>query len=96
MSEIGETLRHETVIGRERALIEALAKAINATVGGPTPSRKTQAQLSRHRVSRVWDTKLGNAFEVQVVGPEGEVTGHVVRVTVELDRFEAEKAGQKP
>jgi hypothetical protein len=96
VSEVGETLRHKNIIGRERALLEALAKAINKTIGGPPPSRATEAQLRQHRASVVWETALGCAFEVQVVGPDGAITGHVARVTVELDRFEADWAGKKP
>jgi hypothetical protein len=82
-------LRHKTIIGRERALIEGLAKALNLTVGGLPPSKKTQAQLSRHNTGKLWETNLGNAFEVQLVDPDGAITGHIVRVTIELDRFEA-------
>jgi hypothetical protein len=96
MSKVGETLRYKNIIGRERALVEALAKALNMTVGGPPPSRATLAQLRRHRAGRMWETELGNAFEVQIIGPEGEITGHIARVTIELDRFEADTAGQKP
>jgi hypothetical protein len=96
MSEVGETLRHKTIIGRERALIGALAKALNMTVGGPPPSRATAAELRRHRSSKTWETDLGTAFEVQIIGPDGRITGHIARVTVELDRFEAGTAGEKP
>jgi hypothetical protein len=84
-------LRHRTIMGRERALIDALSKAMHAMIGGPPPSKKTLAQLRRHNASdRVWPTAQGCAFEVQVVGPDGDVTGHIVRVTIELDRFERE------
>jgi hypothetical protein len=96
MSKAGETLRHKTIIGRERALIETLSKALNKTVGGLPISRATEAQLRKHRASKTWETDLGNAFEVLVVGPDGLATGHVARVTVELDRFEAEMSGKKP
>jgi hypothetical protein len=88
MNDTGETLRHKTIIGRERALVEALAKALNLTIGGPSPSKITQKQLSRHNTGKLWETPLGHAFEVQLVGPEGEITGHIARITVELDRFE--------
>lgn len=76
------------IIGRERALIDALAIAMNRAMGQP-PSKRTLAQLRRHGVSNLWTTPRGARFEVQIVGPEGDVTGHIVRVTVELDRFEA-------
>lgn len=81
-------LRHKTIIGRERALIGGFTRALAKHVGGPPPSKKTTAELRRHNSGAVWDTMLGSAFEVQVVGPDGEPTGHVARVTVELERFE--------
>lgn len=80
-----------SIIGRERALIDALTNALAAIAGGPPPSKRTLAQLRRHRSSETWPTRRGAAFEVQVGGPEGDATGHIVRVTVELDRFEAER-----
>jgi hypothetical protein len=77
------------IIGRERALIDALTNAIADSIGGPPPSKRTLAQLRLHRSSKTWPTNRGTAFEVQVHGPEGDITGHIVRVTVELDRFES-------
>jgi hypothetical protein len=83
-----EPLRFRSIIGRERALIDALAKALNNMIGGP-PNKRTLAELRRHNASRVWPTQSGCAFEVQIVGPDDDgPTGHIVRVTVELDRFE--------
>jgi hypothetical protein len=80
------------IIGRERALVDALSRALSEAVGGPAPSKRTTEQLGRHEHSRVWPTRRGCAFEVMLHGPPGEGgrTGHVVRVTVELDRFEAQ------
>jgi hypothetical protein len=77
-------------IGRARALIAALTTAVNRSIGTP-PSKATLAQLRRHRVSRIWETRDGCAFDVQLIGPEGDVTGFIVRVTVELDRFEPQR-----
>jgi hypothetical protein len=96
VTKTGDTLRHKTIIGRERALLESLAKTLNKTIGGPPPSRATLAELRRHRAGVLWETDLGNAFEVQIIGPDGTITGHIARVTVELDRFEADWAGKKP
>jgi hypothetical protein len=76
------------IIGRERALIDALTNALAEAIGGPTPSKRTMAQLRLHRSSKTWPTNRGTAFEVQIHGPEGDITGHIARVTVELDRFE--------
>jgi hypothetical protein len=81
-------LRHKTIIGRERALVQALARAMQDVIGGPAPSKRTLAQLRLHNASAMWETKLGDAFEVQIVGPDKKPTGHIARVTVELDRFE--------
>lgn len=82
-------LKYKAIIGRERALLDGLSKALNQTIGHPTPSRRVEAELRRHQVSRVYETNLGNAFEVQVHDPDGQPTGHIARVTIELDRFEA-------
>jgi len=84
-------LRHKTIIGRERALIDSLTNALQRVVGGPPPSKTTLETLHRHQSGRTWQTALGGTFEVRLVGPDGDVTGHIVRVTVELDRFEAER-----
>lgn len=82
-------LRHTTIIGRERALIDGLSNALQRMIGGPPPSKETLAEVRRHESMRPVETFLGNAFEVRLVGPDGEVTGHIVRVTIELARFEA-------
>jgi hypothetical protein len=79
----------KTIIGRERALIDALTKALQAMIGGPPPSKRTVAQVRRHKSGSRWETQRGGAFEVQLVGPDGDVTGHIARVTVEIDRFVA-------
>lgn len=88
-------IRHRTqmlpIIGRERALFDALSKALNYSIGLP-PSKKTLAELRKHNVSKMWPTKFGNAFEVQIVGPDGQPTGHIARVTIEIDRFVTDEA----
>jgi hypothetical protein len=65
------------IIGRERALIDKLTKALRAGV---------QAQ---DQAISDWtpETKRGSYFEV-MIHVDGEPTGHVARVTVELDRFD--------
>lgn len=80
------------IMGRERFLVEAFSKALAGAVGGPAPSKKTMEQLRRHEVSFVSPTRRGCVFEVMLHGPAGESerTGHVVRVSIELDRFEAQ------
>jgi hypothetical protein len=84
----GNDARRLPIIGRESALIDALTRALNEAIGGPEPSKKTMAQLRLHESSRVIQTARGNSFEVRVHGPDHEITGHIVRVTVELERFE--------
>lgn len=79
------------IIGRERALIDGLSYAINHSIGGPAPSKKTMAELRRHNTGAVYQCPRGNTFEVQIVDPDGDLTGHVARVTVELDRFEPQE-----
>lgn len=67
------------IIGREVALVTALAKKLRAA-----------SKDADHAVSD-WtpDTKRGVYFEV-LIHHEREPTGHVARVTVELDRFDRE------
>lgn len=76
------------IIGRERALLDAFTKALSNAVGGPAPSKATLKQLRLHTAARLFPTHRGNAFEVRIADPDGAPTGHIVRVTVELDRFE--------
>lgn len=83
------------IIGRERALVDALTRALSDVVGGPPPSRRTAEQLRRHRSGAVSETRRGSAFEVALVGPDGDYTGHVVRVTIELDHFERDLVGTR-
>jgi hypothetical protein len=84
------TNKIRSIIGRERALARALTKALQELVGGPPPSKQTLAQLRRHNSSHMWETPRGYTFEVQIVGPDYDgPTGHIARVTVEIDRFEA-------
>lgn len=81
-------LRYKSIIGRERALIDGLTNALQRMVGGPPPSNRMLREARRHNSSRPTPTQNGNTFEVQIVDPSGEITGHIARVTVELDRFE--------
>ena len=76
------------VIGRERAIVNRLAEALNSAVGGPPLSKAKEAILRRQHASSMWETARGCEFEIRVVGDSGP-TGHIVRVTVEIDRFEA-------
>lgn len=76
------------IIGRERALFDALSKALNDVIGGPAPSKRTLVELRKHNASAIWPTEYGNRFDVQIVGPDGDPTGHIARVTVDLVRFE--------
>lgn len=78
-----------TIMGRERALINGLANALSRSLGSPTPSKQTMAELRRHRSSKTWETSRGTAFEVQIHDPDGNATGHIARVMVDLDRFES-------
>jgi hypothetical protein len=78
----------KTIFGRERALLDGLSQTLQGLIGGPPPSRRTLDAARRHNSGKIWPTDRGDAFEVQIVGPDGEPTGHIARVTVELDRFE--------
>lgn len=67
------------IIGRERAVIDKLTKLISDAVGG-----YHERTNSRH-------TDRGAEFEVRIfegTRGRGEPTGHIARVTVELDRLE--------
>lgn len=82
------------IIGRERALIDGLSKPLQALIGGPPPSHRTLAAVRRHHSAPIRETDRGNTFEVHLFDPDGEPTGMVARVTVELDRFERELASR--
>lgn len=65
------------IIGREQFIIEELAKRL-------------QGQAKRHHdytLLRDTENRRGFWFEVQI-RVSGEQSGHVARVTVELDRYE--------
>lgn len=64
-----------SIFGRERALIEAVAKQIHG------------AAKKRHRYTELKEERRGYTFEVQVE-VDGEATGHVARITIDLDRLE--------
>lgn len=61
------------IIGRERALINALANEI--------------WKLVRDPVRDPIEGRRDSSFEV-LIHVDGQPTGHVARVTVELDRFD--------
>lgn len=78
-----------SIMGRERALVDALTRGLQGMVGGPPPSKKTLEEVRRHNSSAQWPTRRGSAFEVQICDPDdGKPTGHIARVSIELDRFE--------
>lgn len=47
------------IIGRERALIYGLSRALNALVGGPPPIHKTLAAVRRHNSASLLPTARG-------------------------------------
>ena len=62
------------ILGRERALIDKLAKQLNHAAKG-------------HEVTPVYKTKRGSYFEVRIFdGPES--SGRIARVEITLDRVE--------
>lgn len=65
------------IIGRERALIDKLVNNLRRANVGHSISDWTS------------ETKRGACFEV-LINVDGEPTGHVARVAVELDRFDSE------
>lgn len=66
------------IIGRERALIDALAKLLY------------EAARNSHDYGPIRETERGSTFEVRVLSG-GAMTGRVARVTIELDRVEASR-----
>jgi hypothetical protein len=64
-----------STMGRDDYLIEQLAKRLRGRLGNPT------TELSRA------DSRRGYGFHVQIE-VNGKPTGHIARVTVELDRLE--------
>jgi hypothetical protein len=64
-----------SIIGRERSLMDKLANEIVAAV------------QKRHPVTDLREDRRGSHFEVQIT-LDDEPTGHVARVTIELDRLE--------
>lgn len=65
-----------SIIGHDSFLMEALAKLVLKGV------------RSRHPVTNLRDQRRGYWFEVQVCDEKDQPTGHVARVTIELDRLE--------
>jgi hypothetical protein len=71
-----------SIFGRERALIDGLAKVLKEAAW-----RGARFAKASHEVSSVSATERGAMFDVQI-HVDGEPTGHIARVTVDLDRFE--------
>lgn len=65
-----------SIIGHDSFVIEKLANLVLKGVH------------ARHAVTKLRDQRRGYWFEVQVCDDKGQPTGHVARVTVELDRVE--------
>lgn len=64
-----------SIIGRERYLMDQLTKLL------------ADAADKKHWVSKPYlNAHRGGSFEV-AIRVDGEVTGHIARVTIELDRF---------
>lgn len=63
------------IIGRERALIDALTTALHNTV------------RSRHNYGPIRETSRGSTFAVELL-VDGESTDRVARITVELEPME--------
>lgn len=64
------------IIGRERALMERLAKQLHL-----------DARLS-HDHTALFETRRGYRFEVNISGPDGKPSGRIASVVIELDRVE--------
>lgn len=64
------------LIGRDRALIDGLAKLVHDAV------RK------RHEYTDLYEGTRGCTFEVRVLDPDGDPTGRIARIAIELDRVE--------
>lgn len=65
-----------SLIGRDRVLVEKVAKLLHGAV------------KKHHNYTVLRETPRGNTFELDLIGPDKKPTGHIVRVTVELDRVE--------
>lgn len=67
------------IIGRERALLNAYGKKLNAAA--------LSQRGTRGRTGRMWETPRGVAWEV-LLEVDDKATGHVCRVEVTLDRLD--------
>lgn len=70
-----------SIIGRERALIDGLTKVLHGSI-------ESVRFHPRHDPTPTSETRRGSTFEVAIRDPDGQPTGHVARVTIELDRLE--------
>lgn len=68
------------IIGRERALIDALAKKLNDAARG-------------HEVTKVYETPRGAMFDVRIFDGK-ESSGRIARVSVDLERVEQDGYGE--
>lgn len=66
-----------SIFGRERSLIDGLAELLHAAV-----------RIS-HDYGPISEERRGSKFEVRLLDHDGEQTGRIARVTVELDRVES-------
>lgn len=66
-----------SIIGRDRALVDKLTEHLHSGIKGQHPATPASEDYR------------GSHFEVRIIGADGEATGHVARVTVELDRVES-------
>jgi hypothetical protein len=60
------------IIGRERALIDALGRLVLAALN------------KHHDYTPLRETRRGTEFEVAIRGPDDEPTGRVARISIEL------------
>lgn len=61
------------IIGRERALIDALSKLVLASLN------------QRHDYTPLRETRRGVVFEVAIRDPDDKPTGRVARISIELE-----------
>lgn len=71
-----KALRERGIIGRESFLMEKVALLVHKHLS------------TRFDYTPIHETRRGYTFSVAVTDSDGVPTGHVARVTVELDRFD--------
>lgn len=65
-----------SIFGRDRYLVEQLTKLIHGTV------------KKQHSCTVIEETKRGETFRLRILDADDKPTGHVVRVTIELEGVE--------